>query len=173
MPDTKLLIAELSPVALHRLADYYRSASDELRAAAEQKAAALGVERDAERRLSALASIPDLVAGYRVAGLSRDAACDAAAVAAGVALETVHAWLRSDARELKTRQAETRSHAIAQAIAAGRTQRQIAQAFGVSQSTVSRIARKFKAPAGDKVGVRVAVDGGAHERALERLALLG
>lgn len=144
VPLPAAVIAALSPGDLLRLAAHYQSLSDELRAAAHDKAAARSVERDSARHVERLRTLPQIVAGYRAAGLSPDMAMAAAARAAAVPVETVNAWCRLDARERKAREREARRRAVAAGLEAGRSQREIAREIGVSQGTVSRIARHLR-----------------------------
>lgn len=160
MRQVETLIAELSPAALHRLADEYLLVSNRLRAAAKAKAAALSRDSESQRRRSELESIPALVAGYRAGGMTAEAAIRAAALAAGVDDRCVMAWLKHDRRQEQDRAAEaTRREALALA-AEGYSIRQIAHETGLPRSTVGRLV-KDQAPLEASPGNRAAPIGAA------------
>lgn len=137
-----LTMRELSPEALLRLACQHEALSQELRAAAERKAAALSMKQKNKDTLNELRAIPDIVAGYEATGMSRDAAMDAAGTAAGVDARCVEAHMVLAGRKAKARARQARDAELFALHAEGLSARQIAERTGVHFTTVARIVRR-------------------------------
>lgn len=142
--DIDILVAGLGHADLLRLADYHRDISDKLRAAAQRKAAALSRDSRNRARLDQLETIPDLFRQYIAGGMTHDAAVYATSVCTGSPLETVHAWLQREQKERDAAALVKRDHDIADALCAGRSTREVAAAFGLSQTRVRQIARSLR-----------------------------
>ena len=139
---TKILIAELSHDALYKLADHYRSVSDDLRAAAERKAAALCLDNWSERRLGELRAIPELVRVYTVTGQSTDQAVATVGRLTGLDEAAILAHLDVDRRKKEARAAREREAEIIRLHGEGVAPGSIAKSVGAHRSTVYRIIRR-------------------------------
>lgn len=137
-----ILIAELSPEALHRLADHYLSMSQKLRAAAKRKAAALSRESASRAHVEKLQTIPGLVRQYMAGGMTQDAAVYAASCCTGAPVETVRAWLKREHKERDAAALVKRNRDIADALGRRQSTRNVAAAFGLSQTRVRQIAER-------------------------------
>ena len=138
MIEKAIFIAELSPEALHRLADEYHSLSKDMRAAANAKAAALSRDRASARRLLELETIPQLVRAYEAGGMTAEAAIRATAIATGVEDRCVMAWLAREKREEQERARESAKVRALELAAEGLSVREIAAAVQLPRSTVGR-----------------------------------
>lgn len=144
MIDTKTLIAGLSPVDLHKLADQYLEVSNDLRAAAISKAAALFRENASLDHRRKLENIPWLVAGYQAGGMTTEAAIRAAATAAGVDDRCVLAWLRRDRQQVDRGKREAAKTSALDLASQGAGVREIAAKVHLPRSTVARLVRKAR-----------------------------